>query len=106
MNGVDAMTALGRAVGLNLRRVEPETPMTKIDPEPCPFCGSTNVIVRNTDEWGLRVLCWACLAEGPTGGATADDAAELWNDRHDAAVPIADGPGAIETLMVIDDEVN
>jgi len=53
--------------------------------QPCPFCGSENVMFRVDDDAGARVWCNACLALGPPFGRMAQESAiAAWNNRQSA----------------------
>lgn len=50
----------------------------------CPFCGSDNVTLWNSEREGEPcwcVFCEACEAEGPHSVAE-DSATRQWNERH------------------------
>ena len=48
---------------------------------PCPFCGSTNLEVYETDDVAF-VRCLGCYAEGPQVVISAKEfAVHLWNVR-------------------------
>lgn len=59
--------------------------MTKPDLKPCPFCGSTDVHVRQIDKECSVVSCDGCNAEGGYFGGNDStspaEAIEAWNRR-------------------------
>lgn len=59
--------------------------MNNTELKPCPFCGSTNLVVDSSDMYRWYVECWDCEADGPF----ADDeglAIEAWNKREGKAL--------------------
>ena len=55
--------------------------------KPCPFCGSDDVVVEETDTSGY-VRCRGCGAEGGLR-YSHDEAAAAWNSRADAKKLVA-----------------
>lgn len=46
---------------------------------PCPFCGSTEVVMYGGASW-CYMLCKGCEAAGPLA-QTAEEALRWWNER-------------------------
>lgn len=59
--------------------------MTAPDLKPCPFCGGTDLEIREMGEEWHVVSCNGCNAEGgyylPDDSTMPEEAAELWNRR-------------------------
>lgn len=56
--------------------------------KPCPFCGSTDVSVKNVvrrPTW--YVECGGCEVEGPASYDSPENATHQWNTRHEVAQP-------------------
>lgn len=51
---------------------------------PCPFCGSTHLVINGR---GRYVYCEMCNATGPEigGDQSAAESIRLWNTRKDAS---------------------
>ncbi len=48
--------------------------------EPCPFCGSKNLVDTFNDYNSFIIYCFDCGTDGPLGN-TSKESIEKWNDR-------------------------